>query len=195
MDRNMNDNLYHVLYEIEMYLEAPSPNIEYRTTVNNVFWECRLIHLRNLIDFFSGASKDDDIKLSDIKIPMKEDNNLLCSRNHPAYKAINKAVCHLTKSRYSRSKNCPNLNDYFDEAGNIRHDSIDTFYKELIMPKIEEFLEKVLKDPKYSHHHERVNKLKDIIKKPHELFNYNGVTSTAAPDTVSIVELHNPESH
>lgn len=57
MDRNMNDNLYHVLYEIEMYLEAPSPNIEYRTTVNNVFWECRLIHLRNLIDFLVALQK------------------------------------------------------------------------------------------------------------------------------------------
>lgn len=186
----MSNKLDHVLYEIDMYLNAPSPAKGKRSIYeNNAFWECRMIHLRNLIDFFGGHYINDDMRLKDIITGMKPDNSLHQGR-HPALIALNKSICHLSESRYCKSRQKEaQIQEYFNENGDVKHDAVDGFYRGKIMLKINEFLDLVLSDTRYSENHKKAKYLKDTIQQGTYLFIPCGVSTTTNTGTSAVAYI------
>jgi hypothetical protein len=174
--------LKHVLYEIDMFRNQPSPTISNSIYENNAFWESRFVHLRNLIDFFSCNGSDDTLIVTDIIKDFKRENNLRYSyytgntrtnKQQPALKAINWAINHISKYRFEINDI---IKDFLDEHGNICHGKIDDFYINnlKINEIIDMFLDRVLAQDEYKEYH---NKAKSL-KSNKESFTPKGVTTT-----------------
>ncbi len=111
----------HVLYEMEMFLLAyafytdneieleklsgtTSPEVSTRVIQQNFYYECFLIHTRNLIEFF-GKKKDDSIVVSSIFFdPDHYYFNDADGKSKEAYGFICKTVSHMSSIRRQQEK-------------------------------------------------------------------------------------------
>jgi hypothetical protein len=168
LDKETEDKIQHVGYEIYMYTQTPSPDKNQAPILNLIFWECRLLHLRNLIQFFSNNNnKNDSFTVNDILPGFKAMEG---QSGKPAYKALCKTVFHLSKLRFD--KNNKELKDFMID-GVIQHELIDNYYRSEINSFIEKFQSEItrLEEISFEVKQEITTQYKDV-------FQPNGVTNT-----------------
>ncbi len=118
--------LEHVLYEMGMYLFTIQSKAINRIEIN-LYWECQLTHLRNLILFFStNGGFPTDIRFSDV---LNNISPLSISETEKkkVLTAISQSVSHITMARVKS-----NLTLSASEAA--------SFMKKPMIDKIEEFV-------------------------------------------------------
>jgi hypothetical protein len=104
-DYQVYQALHDVLYEIRIFLETTRETIS-RNEVIPVLLESRLLHTRNLLDFFSHSQSQrckDDVLAEDFAFPLQP----LCIKD-PYPQMLNKFLAHITYERYQhRSQEWP----------------------------------------------------------------------------------------
>lgn len=117
--------LEHILYEMIMYLVTANMLEKPDQIKFNIIWECHLLHLRNLIEFFTEAKRS---ILYNHVLDEADFLKLNYADLEQAKKIADKTVHHLTQERFKELKYTINARAEADNA------------KTLIVPAIRNFL-------------------------------------------------------